>query len=259
MNFLFETFDLDSDGVLKRDELRSLLCTVARASTKLELAFASTDGIAIELAVASALDYAGQAGDMTTLADSLAGDLEDIESSDGEEEKETKNSHTNDNKRITTVAADNTALSESLNDELPPQTQITQKEFLLWAAKDRVSCQFRALCSIASRARALVQLWERRAKSLSVRNIAHRVRPRWAIAAAGVKGSRNARVAQHRAFSLATVAFVAAPFLVALSKQISRQRNTQGDRKNGCYLCDSIRVRLSYIRLPYRCGISRSR
>jgi hypothetical protein len=196
---------------------------------------------------------------MTTLADSLAGDLEDIESSDGEEEKETKNSHTNDNKRITTVAADNTALSESLNDELPPQTQITQKEFLLWAAKDRVSCQFRALCSIASRARALVQLWERRAKSLSVRNIAHRVRPRWAIAAAGVKGSRNARVAQHRAFSLATVAFVAAPFLVALSKQISRQRNTQGDRKNGCYLCDSIRVRLSYIRLPYRCGISRSR
>ena len=80
---VFDLFDLDRDGTLKRDELRSLLSTVARAATKLQLALASTDGIAIEFAVASALAYAGRADNVVPPEDIAARSLEENESSDG--------------------------------------------------------------------------------------------------------------------------------------------------------------------------------
>ena len=234
---VFDLFDLDRDGTLKRDELRSLLSTVARAATKLQLALASTDGIAIEFAVASALAYAGRADNVVPPEDIAARSLEENESSDGSDAGSSPpwSGGKGESDQQMTIGIDHGMRGGGHTKDVAPQTRITREEFVLWTAKDAVPCQFRTLCGVASRTRALVQLWERRANSLFLRNALYSARPRWSVASAGAKGSRNAWIAQQCASSLATIAFTAAPFITAISKRAIADGSSNDEA--GIFLC----------------------
>ena len=221
MRFLFEIFDLDCDGILQRDELHALLSTVARATTKLQLTIASTDGIAIEVAVASALCYSCHSDDLLTPLNDISESHEDTdEDVDNKSEDnvciKSDAGHEYDSRLPANISND---LNGSSNEDDSLPTYITQKDFVLWSVRDAVPCQFRVLCGVASRARALIELWEGRAKQLARRNVVYKVHPRWALAAFGSKGSRNAWAAQQLAVSLATVTLAATPFIIALSGQ----------------------------------------
>ena len=221
MWFLFEIFDLNNDGTLQRDELHALLSTVARATTKLQLTLTSTDGIAIEVAVASALCYGGRGDDLLSYS-GIAEIHDHSGNSIGDESEDDVRIASKDEQEYGICLPSNNSdrLSQGSNeDDVALPEYITQKDFVLWSVQDAVPCQFRVLCGVASRARALIELWEGRAKQLARRNDICKVHPRWALAAFGTKGSRNAWAAQELAVSLAVVTLASTPFIIALPCQ----------------------------------------
>lgn len=222
LRFVFDLFDLDSDGILERDGIRALMSCISRAAARLQLAPPiQQKPLEIDLAVAAACRYRRDA----------KRESNDVRCDESEDEL------TSDEGESSQEAPDDN------DDDFESQCVIAKEEFVLFATKDSLAAQFVQMLSTVPRMKSLLEECERRVCMFRYLELLRRERPEWTIGHQGLKGSQRARDAHVLVMATAEKVFLTSPFFVPIGLRLDANASSN---------CDSFGVVLE---VKYKCDL----
>lgn len=198
LRFVFDLFDLDSDGVLERDGLHALMSCISRTAARLQLAPPiQQNALEIELAVAAACRYRqhtkGARIEVHTESD------DELSSDEGASSQE---------------------MSSESDDGFESRFVLTREGFVLFATTESLAARFVRMLSAVPRMKSLLEGCERRNCMFRYLEFTRRERPEWTIGHQGIKGSQRARDAHVLALATAERIFLTKPFFVPLGSTV---------------------------------------